>query len=125
MPPDRMASILCCEPAQVLNALCELSRQARVIQLVPAEGSDPVDSDELLWRIPTAWSRSHSNGWYGWVRLEALVGNRYVAAAAPLNDSRSASVHVTPERAMAASDASVHETGHACDRDCTPWLAER
>ncbi len=69
-----------------------------------------------------SWSRTHSNGWTGWVYLEPGLEDRYAASAAHENDTRSFSHHVTAELAKAAADASVRRASdHECTAACTPW----
>ena len=69
-----------------------------------------------------SWTRKHSNDWIGWVEKEPLLGNRYVASAAPAGESRSGSDHATLELAKVASDAAVRKaSGHRCSEACEPW----
>ncbi len=72
--------------------------------------------------MPDSWIRKHSNGWIGWVKSVSELGDRYVASAAPENETRSGSHHATLEFAQADSDASVHEnSAHTCSPACEPW----
>ena len=71
-----------------------------------------------------SWTRTHSNGWIGWVKSvpELGVPVRYVASAAPAGTTRPGSEHATAELARAASDADVREaSGHHCSDSCEPW----
>ena len=87
---------------------------------IEARTEDRHDDVEEAGRVShrEPWRVSTKNG----LDSDPLLGDRYVASAAPTGETRSGSHHATAELAKAASDASVRrESAHECTAACTPW----
>lgn len=72
------------------------------------------------------WTRTHSNGWTGWVVPHLVQPSLYVGAAGPTGKNRSGGTYATVALAKLASDEAVHqESGHKCSFACEPWREEQ